>query len=205
MSNFWDASARASDRRHASCCSHDMKDNPAKQLRDLVEDISIAMLTTRRADGHLVSRPMALQKEAPGAYLWFVTSRASAMVAELRADPHLNLAFYKDRTREYVSISGTARLTDDRATIRALHAPDWKVWFEDEGAPYDGSPDDPRLLLIGVQVESAKFLVVDKPQVVVFLQFLKGMATGESPELGETHQLSGAELRSGSPAAKSRG
>jgi general stress protein 26 len=73
-----------------------MSATPAEQLRALVEDIEIAMLTTRRADGNLVSRPMALQKEAPGADLWFVTSRESDMVGELRADPHLNLAFYKD-------------------------------------------------------------------------------------------------------------
>lgn len=172
-----------------------MNSTPAQRLRDLVEDIEIAMLTTRRADGHLVSRPMALQKRATGADLWFVTSRESAQVSELRADPHRNLAFYKDRTREYVSISGTATLTNDRAKIRELHAPDWKVWFEDEGEPFDGSAEDPRLVLIAVEVESAKFLVVDKPQAVVFLQFLKGLATGKSPELGETHLLPGAELR----------
>jgi general stress protein 26 len=172
-----------------------MSATPAEQLRALVEDIEIAMLTTRRADGNLVSRPMALQKEAPGADLWFVTSRESDMVGELRADPHLNLAFYKDRTREYVSISGTAILSDDRGTIRELHAPDWRVWFEDQGAPYDGSADDPRLILIGVTVESARFLTVDKPQVVVLLEFLKGMVTGKSPHLGETHQVTGGQMR----------
>ena len=172
-----------------------MTTTPTQQLRGLLEDIEIAMLTTRRADGHLVSRPMALQKQAPGADLWFVTSRTSALVGELRADPHLNLAFYKDHTRGYVSVTGTAVLTDDRETIRTLHAPDWKVWFEDQGAPFDGSADDPRLILIGVTVESARFLAVDKPQVVVMLEFLKGMVTGKSPHLGETHQVSGAELR----------
>ena len=168
-----------------------------EQLRDLIEDIEIAMLTTRRADGQLVSRPMALQKEAPGADLWFVTSRDSTMVRELRADPHLNLAFYKDRTREYVSITGSATLSDDRTTIRELYAADWKVWFEDEGGPYDGSPEDPRLILIGVTVDSAKFLAVDKPQVVVLFEFLKGMVTSKSPDLGEIRQVTGTEMRSG--------
>jgi general stress protein 26 len=117
------------------------------------------------------------------------------MVWELRADPHLNLAFYKDRTREYVSVTGTAALSDDRETIRKLHAPDWKVWFEDLGGPYDGSADDPRLILIGVTVESARFLAVDKPQVVVMLEFLKGMVTGKSPDFGEIQQVTGADLR----------
>ena len=39
----------------------------------LVENIEIAMMTTRRPDGHLESRAMATQKRAAGADLWFVT------------------------------------------------------------------------------------------------------------------------------------
>src|SRR4029453_14012440 len=38
------------------------------KLRELIKDIQIAMMTTRRADGQLVSRPMSVQeKTAPGA------------------------------------------------------------------------------------------------------------------------------------------
>jgi general stress protein 26 len=172
-----------------------MTASPIHDLRALIDNIEIAMMTTRRPDGHLVSRPMALQKEAPGADLWFVTSREAPVVEELRGDPHLNLAFYKDRTREYVSITGTGTLDDDRALIRRLYAPDWKVWFEDKGGPMDGSADDPRLILIGVTVESASFLSIEKPQVVVFLEFLKGMITGKAPDLGEVQRVSGAQIR----------
>ena len=170
-----------------------------EELHALLKEIEIAMLTTRRADGHLVSRPMALQKAAPGADLWFVTASDAGMVPELRADPHVNLAFYKDRTREYVSVTGTAVLSQDRALIGRLYAPDWKVWFEDQGGAYDGSPDDPRLLLIGVTVESARFLTVTKPQAVVFVEYLKGRITGKAPDLGQVQQVSGTELRSRPP------
>jgi general stress protein 26 len=97
-----------------------MAKNAVGKLHELVKDIEVAMMTTRRPDGHLVSRPMAIQKDAPGADFWFVTSRDSEKLDELRNDPHLNLGFYKDRTREYVSVSGTAVLTDDRARIRRL-------------------------------------------------------------------------------------
>ena len=164
-------------------------------LRELVQEIEIAMMTTRRADGHLVSRPMAVQKEAPGADFWFVTERGTDKVRELRGDPHLNLGFYKDRTREYVSVSGTAVLTDDREIIGRLYAPDWKMWFEDKGGAMDGSADDPRLLLIGVRAVSAQFLSVDKPQIVVLYEVLKGLITKTQPDLGETRQVSGAEIR----------
>jgi len=169
--------------------------DPVQELRKLVEAIETAMMTTRRADGHLVSRPMAVQASAPGADFWFVTERDSEKLDELRADPHVNLAFYKDRTREWVSVSGTAVLTDDRATIEKLYRPDWRAWFEDKGGRNDGSAADPRLFLIGVQATSAHFMTVDKPQAVVLFELVKGMVTGKAPSIGEMHEVSGAAIR----------
>lgn len=169
--------------------------DPVQELRKLVESIETAMMTTRRADGHLVSRPMAIQADAPGADFWFVTARDSEKLDELRADPHVNLAFYKDRTREWVSVSGTAVLTDDRTTIENLYRPDWKMWFEDEGGENDGSARDPRLFLIGVKAVSAHFLAVDKPQAVVLFEIAKGLVTGQAPDLGETREVAGAAIR----------
>ena len=40
-----------------------------EELYELIEGIEIAMFTTRRDDGHLVSRPMATQARADGADL----------------------------------------------------------------------------------------------------------------------------------------
>ncbi len=57
----------------------------------------------------------------------------------------LNLAYYKDRMREWVSVSGTATSSQDRRAIRELYRKDWKAWFGDEGGERDGGPDDPRL------------------------------------------------------------
>jgi hypothetical protein len=44
-----------------------------EDLYQLIDGIEIAMFTTRRPDGHLVSRPMATQTQAEGTDLWFVT------------------------------------------------------------------------------------------------------------------------------------
>jgi len=68
---------------------------------EMVEDIGIAMMTTRRPDGHLESRAMANQKRAAGADLWFVTAEGTGKVRSLEADPHISLSYYKDRTREW--------------------------------------------------------------------------------------------------------
>ena len=158
---------------------------------EMVEDIEIAMMTTRRPDGHLESRAMANQKRAPGADLWFVTSKETCKVEELEEEPHVNLAYYKDRTREWVSVSGTAKISQDRETIRKLYAPDWKGWFARGDDPKAGTEDDPRIVLIGVDVASAVYFEVDKPQPVVLFELVKGWITGKPAELGETHRVRG--------------
>lgn len=160
-----------------------------EKLHEQIEDMEIAMMTTRRADGHLESRAMATQNRAAGADLWFVSREDTAKLRDIEADPHVNLAYYKDRTREWVSVSGLAKISRDRAKIRELYAPDWRMWFGEEGDPRHGTPDDPRMVLIGVDVHAAVFLEMDKPQPVVLFELVKGWVTGEEPDLGEMHRI----------------
>jgi general stress protein 26 len=160
-----------------------------EKLYSHIEDIEIAMMTTRRADGHLQSRAMATQKRHRGADLWFVTMEGMPKLADIAADAHVNLSYYKDRTREWVSVSGLARLTQDRATIHALWAPDWAAWFPKGDDPRHGTKDDPRMVLIGVDVHAAVFLEVNKPQPVVLFELVKGWLTGTTAEIGETHRV----------------
>ena len=56
------------------------------KLYDLINDIEIGMLTTRRPDGHLESRAMATQKRAAGADLWFVSAEGTAKIRDLVQD-----------------------------------------------------------------------------------------------------------------------
>ena len=168
-----------------------------EQLNTLLDGIEIAMMTTRAPDGSLVSRPMQLQARRPGTDLWFVSSIEDGKIAELRADPHLNLGFYKDRTKEWVSLNGVATITQDRALIREFYKPDWKAWFGDEGGDRNGGPEDPRIALIEVAARSAVFVKSDRPQVVKAIQIVAGMVTGEPPKLGDVGKLNAGELARG--------
>ena len=157
---------------------------------ELVDEIEIAMMTTRRPDGHLESRAMASQKRAAGADLWFVSCEETAKLRDIASDPHVNLSYYKDRTREWISVSGIAKMTRDRAKIRELYAADWKIWFNDAGDPRHGTAEDPRIVLIGIDIHAAVFLEVAKPQPVVLFEMVKGWVTGTEPDLGKMHHLS---------------
>ncbi len=65
--------------RHTSCNFQDM--STLSKLYELIDDLEMAMMTTRRADGHLRSRVMATQTAAPGADLWFVARQGLAIDA----------------------------------------------------------------------------------------------------------------------------
>jgi general stress protein 26 len=157
-----------------------------------IESIETAMMTTRRPDGHMRSRAMANQKRAAGADLWFVSRQGTAKLSDLKHDPHVNLTYYREKTREWVSVSGRAIISEDRAKIRELYAPDWKIWFAEEGDARHGTPDDPRMVLIGVTVHAAEFLEVNKSRPELLFELVKGWVTGTEPELGEMHRLGSA-------------
>jgi general stress protein 26 len=166
-----------------------------KEFYSMIEEIETAMFTTRRRDGRLVSRPMANQVAAAGADLWFVTYDGAPKLADIARDPHVNLSYYKDRTREWVSVSGLAKLSTNRRKIRELYRPDWRAWFADNGGEEAGTPEDPRIVLIGVDIESAHFMEVNKPQVVVLYELVKGLVTKTPPNLGKTQRITRAETR----------
>src|SRR3954463_13680133 len=131
-----------------------------KKLEDLyklIDGIETAMFTTRRPDGSLVSRAMQTQRRTAGVDLWFMSNWFSEKLDEISTDPNVNVSYYRDRTREWVSVSGRAIISRDRNLIRGLWQPDWKMWLGDEGGENDGSENDPRIALILVTAESVTY------------------------------------------------
>jgi general stress protein 26 len=166
-----------------------MADKPLDELYALIEKIDTAMLTTRRPDGRLVSRPMATQKRDPIADLWFVTDIESHKLDELEREPQVNLAYLDTRSREWVSVSGTAGVSTDRQAIRSRYQPDWKAWFGAIDESRDGGPDDPRLALILVYAHSVTYMKREKSKPAVLFEVARGMVTGRQPEVGRTRRL----------------
>ena len=164
-------------------------------LYELIEGIEIAMLTTRRADGHLVSRPMQTQQRESGVDLWFMTNVETHKLDDLMSDPHVNLAYYHNRSREWVSVAGIATVSTDRDLVRELYKPDWKAWLGDDGGERDGSANDPRIALILVDAETVTYMKVTKPKPVVLFEVAKAMVTGSPPKVGSIRNVSDRELR----------
>jgi len=167
-------------------------------LYELIDGIATAMVTTRRDDGHLVSRAMQTQRRTTGTDLWFMTNLESEKFEELARDPHVNVAYYKDRTREWVSVSGHALLVRDRDLIDSLYKPDWKAWLGDTGdGKRDGGPHDPRIALILVEADSVVYSKSDRPMPLALFQVAKAMITGEPPKVADLRELGPDEIEKG--------
>ena len=102
--------------------------------------------------------------------------------------------YFSQGSREWVSVSGTATLSRNPQRIRELYEPDWKAWLGDKGAPYDGGPDDPRIVLIDVHAHHVNYFKAKDSRQVMLFKVAKAMLTGEKPNLGEVRHLDEREL-----------
>lgn len=165
-------------------------------LYGLIDGIETAMLTTRRPDGSLVSRAMHTQRRTAGTDLWFITNIESDKFEELALDPHVNVSYFRDRTREWVSVSGHALLSRDRDLIDSLYKPDWKAWLGDQGdGVRDGGARDPRIVLVLVEADSVVYSKSNRPIPLALFQIVKGMITGQPPKVADLREIDADELR----------
>lgn len=148
------------------------------KLAELIKDARIAMLTTTRPDGRLVSRPLGTQEVEFDGDLWFATGADSAKVAEIAANPYVNVAYASTSDHTFVSVSGRAEMVDDRAKIDAIWSPAMTLFFP-------GGKDDPNLRLIRVQADTAEYW--DGPGTVLgkALHFLLTAVTNDPASLTE--------------------
>jgi general stress protein 26 len=125
--------------------------NPSErreQLQKIMHGFDTAMLVTRGANGGMHSRPLAIAEHSNAEVLYFATSIDSTKVKELSDDPNVNVTMQEKR--RFVSLTGTAKVTRDRALIDQLWAESWKVWFP-------SGKDDPSLCLLVVDPTEATY------------------------------------------------
>jgi general stress protein 26 len=169
-----------------------------KKLDDLyriIEGVKIAMFTTRRPDGMLVTRPMATQKRHSIADFWFVTDVETEKVDELAHDPNVSLAYYNSKSWEWVSVSGRVNIMRDRRIIEELYEPDWKAWFEDKGGKRNGGPQDPRFALLLVDAQSVIYGKQNKSMPFALFEIARGVVTGKRPDVQDVREVTPDELR----------
>ena len=155
-------------------------DDQLRTVAEIMEDTRIAVLTYVSLEGTLVSTPMGTQDfEDPGT-TWFITERSSDKVRAIEADPRVNVAY--SSKAGWVSLSGTAHVSDDRAKLEEL-------WDASAGAFMSGGPDDPDNVLLRIDGATAEYW--ESPgKVGAAIQMAKGLLTDSEPDLGDNDTVS---------------
>src|SRR4029453_13054250 len=86
---------------------------------DLMKKIGFAMLVTRDGD-KLRARPMSAYLEREHNAIYFLTDARRHKDDEIARNPNVNLSFADASDQKYVSVSGTALVSNDRAKIKEL-------------------------------------------------------------------------------------
>lgn len=155
-----------------------------EKLGELIDGIEVAMLTTHALDGSLVTRPLQTLKFDAGGELIFLTAASSRKVAELAADPDVNIAYSSPERGCHVSVRGRAHIDRDQATIDELWSPVQRVFFPQ-------GKDDPDLAVLRVRVRDAAYWEPAGNFAEQALDFLQGMVSDEPEDLGRHGRLSG--------------
>ena len=128
------------------------------KLVAMIEALEVGMLTTEDENGRLRSRPMATQRAEEGA-LWFFTGKDTPKTEEVKKAAEVNVSFADPGNQVYVSVSGLAKTFHDPAKVRELWSSGAQQWFPE-------GPEDPRLMILSVEITQAEYWDVDKRAMI---------------------------------------
>jgi general stress protein 26 len=110
--------------------------------------------------------------------IYFLTDSRRHKDEEIERNPNVCLAFSK--SQDYVSMTGRAIVSNDRAKIKELYGPEAKAWWD--------SPDDPNIRVLKVTPHDAEYW--DSPgTVVAYAKMAVAAVTGDRPDIGTNRKV----------------
>jgi general stress protein 26 len=145
----------------------------------LMDKIGFAMLVTR--DGaKLRARPMAAFVERNDTAIYMLTDARRHKDEEIAQHPDINLSFADTGAQKYVSVTGTATVSNDRARIKQLFSTSARAWWD--------SADDPNIRVLKVTPDDAEFW--DSPGTMVsYVKMAAAAVTGSRPDIGTNRKV----------------
>ena len=147
---------------------------------DLMKKLGFAMLVTRDGD-KLRARPMSAYLERENNAIYFLTDARRHKDDEIARNPGVNLSFADAGNQNYVSVTGTAVVSNDRAKIKELFTTTAKAWWD--------SAEDPNIRVLKITPDDAEFW--DSPGTVIsYVKMAAAAVTNTRPEIGDNRKVS---------------
>ena len=152
------------------------------KLWEMMKAVRIAMMTTED-EGQLRARPMAASQSAFDGTLWFFTHASAHKVDEVERDRKVGVTYADPDKQNYVSLSGTATLVKDRATIDAHWSEILTTWFPK-------GKDHPDTALLRIEITQAEYWDAPNSTMVHAYGYVKAKLTGQPPTAGRNEKIS---------------
>ncbi|OAL36416.1 hypothetical protein AYO20_04312 [Fonsecaea nubica] len=144
---------------------------------------------------HITNHHGTMGQESGGVDLLFHTNTESGKTSDLSSDEHVNMSFLNS-SGSWASISGTASIITDRATVKKYYTPTLKTWVGDLGdGQHDGSENDPRIGIIKVKALTATYALPKGTMLGRGVEMVKGAVTGEVANVNELREINEQELQ----------
>ena len=146
---------------------------------ELMKKIGFAMMVTHEGE-KLRARPMAAYLDRDANTIFFLTDARRHKDDEIAANPHINLSFADAGDMKFVSVSGTAVVSNDRAKIKELFNTPAKAWWD--------SAEDPNIRVLKFTPEEAEYW--DSPGTVIsYVKMAAAAVTNTRPDLGTNRKV----------------
>jgi general stress protein 26 len=150
-------------------------DEIVDRVWELAEKIDFCMFVTWDGERQQ-ARPLSSRVFRDEHAIYFLVSAEGHKNAQVERFPTVNLSYVDSGKMDFVSISGEATVSNDRAKITDLWSAFDKAWWD--------NADDPDIRLITVRPERAELW--DSPgKLVAFTTMLTAAITGAKPEFGD--------------------
>ena len=155
-------------------------DRDQQRVWDLMKTIGFAMLVTHDGD-KLRARPMSAYLARDENMIYFLTDARRQKDEDIARNPGINLSFADAGSQTYVSLTGTATVSNDRGKIRDLFSTTAKAWWD--------SPEDPNIRVLKITPEDAEFW--DSPgKVISYVKMAAAAISGSRPDIGDNRKVS---------------
>lgn len=146
---------------------------------ELMKKIGFAMMVTH--DGEkLRARPMAAYIDRDANAVFFLSDVRRHKDDEIAANPNVNLSFADAGDMKFVSVNGTATVSNDRAKIKQLFSTPAKAWWD--------SADDPNIRVLKFTPDEAEFW--DSPGTVIsYVKMAAAAISGTRPDIGTNRKV----------------
>nr|WP_299380211.1 pyridoxamine 5'-phosphate oxidase family protein [uncultured Halomonas sp.] len=152
-----------------------------QKIWNMIKDIQVGMLVTEDGDTPR-ARPMHLVQDEYDGTLWFYTKRSAEKVMESQQDSKVCLSFSDQEEGIYVSMSGTANLTDNRELID-------KYWNPFVGAWFPKGKEDPDVALMEIKIQMGEHWKAKESKAFQLYEIAKANMTDKTPDMGENEKF----------------